>query len=156
MIRRKKAKKAVFWKFCRNECLQNQELMLTASIRIVLLKVLFKTQKLAEFFCSNFKLDRIRVQWYVFLRNANSIKLEILKIFKPKLTKLVSNLKLKLEKLIWLDIDMCSNSKLSSSMKLDLMKCELVEHHFWILPTREWNICTTLLPTPNWGHRWIL
>ena len=41
-----------------------------------------------------------------FLKNSNSIKL---KIFEPKLGKLVSKLKLKLQKLIFIKLDMCLN-----------------------------------------------
>ena len=55
---------------------------------------------------------------FVFLRNSNSIKLKILDIFEPKLGKLISKLKLKLEKLIFLELDMHSNAKFSNSMKL--------------------------------------
>ena len=40
-------------------------------------------------------------------------------IFEPKLGKLVSELKLQLGNLICLKFDMCSNSKFSSSMKLE-------------------------------------
>ena len=52
------------------------------------------------------------------LRNANSTKLEIREMFKPKLGKVISKLELKHEKFIFLELDMYFNSKLSSSMKL--------------------------------------
>ena len=79
---------------------------------------LLKISKLYEIHHSNFKLDEFRVQMFVFLRNTNLIKLEILKIFEPKLGKLVSKLKLKLKKFIFLKLDMCLNSKI---FKLDEM-----------------------------------
>ena len=53
------------------------------------------------------------------MRNSNWIKLEILEMVWLKLCKLVSKLKLKLKKSIFLDFDMRSNSKFSSSMKLE-------------------------------------
>ena len=60
----------------------------------------------------------------MFLRNLNSIKIEILlEMFEPKLGKLVSKLKFKLEKFIFLKLDMSSNSKYPSLMKLKFMKC---------------------------------
>ena len=40
-------------------------------------------------------------------------------MFKPKLSKLISKLKLKLEKFIFTELNMCSNSKFTSSMKLE-------------------------------------
>ena len=55
----------------------------------------------------------------VFLKNSNAMKLEILEIIKPKLIKFVSKLKLKLEKFIFLELDMGLNSKFSCSMKLE-------------------------------------
>ena len=75
--------------------------------------------KLDEFCYSNSKLYEIRVQWIVILRNSSSIKREIFEVFETKLCKLVSKLKLKLEKLIFLELDMCSNSNFSSLMKLE-------------------------------------
>ena len=45
------------------------------------------------------------------LRNSKSLKLEKLDIFEPKLGKLVSKLKLKLENLIFPEVDMSSNLK---------------------------------------------
>ena len=44
-------------------------------------------------------LDEIRVWWFVFLRNSNSIKREILEIFVPKLGKMVPKLTLKTQKI---------------------------------------------------------
>ena len=70
---------------------------------------LLETRTLDEFFGSNFKLDEIRR--FVFVRNSNLMKFEILKIFEPKLSKLVFKLNLKLEKLIFIELDMCSDSK---------------------------------------------
>ena len=60
----------------------------------------------------------------MFLRNLNSIKIEILlEMFEPKLGKLVSKLKFKLKKFIFLKLDMSSNSKYPSLMNLKFMKC---------------------------------
>ena len=47
------------------------------------------------------------------------MKLEILKVFKPKLGKFVAKLKLKFRKSIFLELDMCLNSKFSGSMKFE-------------------------------------
>ena len=46
----------------------------------------------------------------------------MLEIFEPKLGKLVFKLKLKLEKFIFLELDMCSKMKFSSLMKLEFNK----------------------------------
>ena len=51
------------------------------------------------------------------LRKSNSKKLEIFEVFETKLGRLVSKLKLKLEKSIYLELDICSNSNFSSLMK---------------------------------------
>ena len=61
----------------------------------------------------------IQVQSIAILRNSNSIKREIFEVFETRLCKLVSKLKLKLEKLIFLELDLCSNSNFSR-----LVKCE--------------------------------
>ena len=50
-------------------------------------------------------------------------KIEILEMFEPKLGKLVSKLKFKLKKFIFLKLDMPANSNYSSLMKLKFMKC---------------------------------
>ena len=50
-------------------------------------------------------------------------KIEILEMFEPKLGKLVSKLKFKLKKFIFLKLDMSSNSKYPSLMNLKFMKC---------------------------------
>ena len=47
---------------------------------LVVLELAAQTQKLDEFYYSNFKLDENWVQWFVILRNANSMKPEILNI----------------------------------------------------------------------------
>ena len=65
------------------------------------------------------KIQKFEFNGLYFLRNSNSIKLEILKVFEHKLGKLVSKLKLKLKRLIFLALDMCLNVKFSSSMKLE-------------------------------------
>ena len=75
-------------------------------------------QKLEEFYYSNFKLNEIGVLWFVFLRNSNSIKLEIFETFEPKLGKIFSKLKPKLEKFIFLEFYMSSRLRFSLSMKL--------------------------------------
>ena len=59
----------------------------------------------------------------MFFRNLNSIKIEIFEMFEPKLGKLVSKLKFKLKKFIFLKLDMSSNSKYPSLMNLKFMKC---------------------------------
>ena len=87
-------------------------------LEIVVLELERATWKLEEFFYSYFKLDEIRVGCFVFLRNSNAIKLEMLEIFKPKLGILVFKLKLKLGKCIFLELNMCSKMKFSSFMKL--------------------------------------
>lgn len=62
------------------------------------------------------------------MRNLNSIKLEIIEIFQPKLAKFLSKLKLKLEKFINLNLNMCLNSNILNSMKLEFeKKNELVQ-----------------------------
>ena len=49
-------------------------------------------------------LDAIKFEFDIFLRNSYSIEFETLKIFEPKLCKLVSKLKPKLEKFIFLEL----------------------------------------------------
>ena len=56
---------------------------------------------------------------FVFLRNLYLIKLEIIKMFELKQNKLICKLKINLKKFLILDLNMCSNSKLSSSMILE-------------------------------------
>ena len=63
------------------------------------------------------KLDKVLL--LKFLKNSSSIKLERFELFKPKLSKLISKLKLKLEKFIFTELNMGSNSKFTSSMKLE-------------------------------------
>ena len=55
----------------------------------------------------------------MFQANSNLIKLEILEMFGQKLGELVSKLKLKLTKWKIIEIDVCSNLKFWSSMKLE-------------------------------------
>ena len=65
------------------------------------------TQKLYNSYYSNFKLNEIGVLWFVFLRNSNSIKLEIFETFEPKLGKFISELKLNLSrKIIFLELNL--------------------------------------------------
>ena len=71
-----------------------------------------------KFYNSNFKLVEIRVGWFVILKNSKLIRIETFEMFELKLGKLVSKLKLKLEKFVFLKLDMCSKSKFSSSIKL--------------------------------------
>ena len=59
------------------------------------------------------------IRFVFFLRKSNSIKIETFEKFEPTLGKLASNLKLKLEKFIYIELVMCSNSKFSSLMKLE-------------------------------------
>ena len=59
------------------------------------------------------------VQWFAVLRNSNSIRLEKLETLDTRFDKLVTPLKLKLEKFIFLGLDMHSNSKFSSSKKIE-------------------------------------
>ena len=73
---------------------------------------------------SNFKLDVIWVRWVVILRNSNSIKLVILEKFKPKLGKLVTKFKLKLERLVFLKLDRCFELKVFKQMKLNFLDME--------------------------------
>ena len=61
------------------------------------------------------------------MRNLNSIKLEIIEIFQPKLAKFLSKLKLKLEKFINLNLNMCLNSNILNSIKLEFEKSKLVQ-----------------------------
>ena len=96
------------------------------------------------FYCSNFKFD-VQVRWFVFLRNLNSIKLEIIEMFEPKLCKFVSKFKLKLEKYIFLELVMCSNSKLQFWWIFDFHKCQNLNFvqseqvQFGILPLYFWE-----------------
>ena len=53
------------------------------------------------------------------MRNSNLTKLEVLETFEIKLGKLVSKPNLKNQKYIFFEIEICSNSKSSSSMKLE-------------------------------------
>ena len=92
------------------------------------LNELLQTQKLDKFNYSNFKVG---VQWLVFLWNSNSIKLEILEIFQPKLSKFLSKLMLKLEKFIYLNLNMCLNSNILNSMKLEFEKKMSSFKHYW-------------------------
>ena len=55
----------------------------------------------------------------MFKANSNSIKLEILEKFGPKLIKIVFKLKLQLKKWKKLELVMCSNLKFWSSIKLE-------------------------------------
>ena len=52
------------------------------------------------------------------LRNSNSIKLKMLEMVEPKLSKLISRFKLKLERFIFFVFERCLKSRFSSSMKL--------------------------------------
>ena len=49
----------------------------------------------------------------------------MLELFHPKLDKLVSKLKLKLEKYIFLELVICSNSNANAMKNSNLMKFEL-------------------------------
>ena len=91
------------------------------------LNKLLENKKLDKFYCSNFKLDITQVRCFVFMRNSNLIKLETLVTLEPKLSKLASKLKLNLQKFIFLELDTCSNSKLSSSMKLEFDAASLIK-----------------------------
>ena len=88
------------------------------------------TQKLNEFY-NSLKLNKIRVWLLVFLKNSNSIKLEIgtwniwAKTRKPVYKV---NLKFK-KKIIFLELDMCPYSKFSSSMKCELVQALVRGHH---------------------------
>ena len=75
-------------------------------------------RNLDEFKHSNFKFDQTQVWLFVLMANLNLIKLEIREIFRTKLGKLVSKLELELKKWKKLELNMCSNSKFWSSMKL--------------------------------------
>ena len=72
---------------------------------------LLENRKPDKFKHSNCKLNQTPAGRFVFKVNSNSIKLEILEIFRLKHGKLVSKLELKIEKWKNLELAMCSNSK---------------------------------------------
>ena len=87
------------------------------------------------------------------------MKLETLEIFEAKLSKLFWKIKVKLEKLIFFEFDMCWNSKFSGSMKLESVfrwdipifnACQNTTFHLW--NSRRWCLDMPFLHSTNFIH----
>ena len=91
------------------------------------LNKLLKTWKLDEYKLSYFKLDQTQAWWFVFKANSNSIRLEMIKKFKPILGKLFSKLELVPEKWKKLELAICSNTCFEAWWNSNLPNSEYVQ-----------------------------